>query len=381
VHKGICRCNLYIACTSAWRIIGPDARVFPDAVAVADWPCHIVAMPLVRPRVALAPRTALLSKPKLYRAFATALGAAGGRTGSLLVVGLAFVAATFISLFLVLPITAIFPFDPGREWTLAWWIWLAVTSVMFVLLHERLDKAFTLALLLREQLLLRTNLLETYTDERPYFLYLRSFAFKPEQERTYGAPKHIDAPERFPSAYWENLVAEPHQAIELALRRDGRLIAIGGRYRPRSSSSAMLVLSATETNWIPLMRELCVHARAILLHPGTTEGLLTEVRYVLQHGLLEKLVVVTTPTTRDAWYRIKSAFSELGLEWPPYTPGKRIFGFRSTPPSALSRGAPSEHSLTPLELRVAIIQCLPDPAHSPGLRDCIPNILSYSPFQ
>jgi SEC-C motif len=122
--------------------------------------------------------------------------------------------------------------------------------------------------------------------DRPFFLYLRSFASdKPTTETWKLTGRGGDLVRKL----WH---ASPKEALELLLEPAGPLIEIGG-----DRHFGMGQVRVADADWWASAVELMIHSTANFLNPGATGGLAREADFILAHRkLARRTFLVMEPT-------------------------------------------------------------------------------------
>jgi hypothetical protein len=171
-----------------------------------------------------------------------------------------------------------------------------------------------------------------------------------------------------------------------ALAKEGIPLAVGSLERERDHSLVPIVsIRTSDACWEATVRRLAPQARAIVVIPGTTDGVLTELRLVRSEGWYERCLIFIPPViTRErialpfdirvednrsamegAWNLVRKRLAKDGVCLPPFEPGlvyvpDAALGIRVARRFANGSGSGKEASL-----RAAIHELL---AELPGSR-------------
>lgn len=145
----------------------------------------------------------------------------------------------------------------------------------------------------RRLLVLRCNAREAATYDGAYVFFLRSFsAIEGFQEDS-----HVTGTDGVVTLHEHSSVGEFDAAVRLA---GLRLVALGGEL-VLPCRHGLLWLEGDDADWQANATRLAEGARAILLAPETTDGLVTEIRLLRDHGLLDRTIVKMLPLPQDSW--------------------------------------------------------------------------------
>ena len=178
---------------------------------------------------------------------------------------------------------------------------------------------------------LRCNLDEGAIHDGPYVLFLRSFS----QTHGYMTEAIVTSTDASASLHEESLVGDLDQAV----RSIGfRLVALGGELvLPRAQR--VVWLQGDDADWIANITQLAESARAILLAPDTTAGLIAETRFLRDKALLGRTIALMAPLPKDrtfveypqreareaAWEQARQRLSEEGITLPVYHADGAVF--------------------------------------------------------
>jgi hypothetical protein len=196
---------------------------------------------------------------------------------------------------------------------LPWWVMLLVVPFLLA------GKPFLCTY--RDQRQLELNLVQAWSDPRPFFLILRSFSRPELQEQVQPAGRTAD-------------VFSFLEYMENALFPLGGLVYIGGElsYGKFYGGKAprAVVLRCEEQKWRSFFKTLSAGCRAIILIPQTSEGVKEEATYLRDLGLYAKTIIAMPPQNRfrnskDVWDRIAQDLEAAGLSLPAYNPSGAVF--------------------------------------------------------
>jgi hypothetical protein len=180
-------------------------------------------------------------------------------------------------------------------------------------------------------------LIKGRSDNRAPILVLRSFssdglAFRPDK-------------------YGDNTIYRGHSYLNdlaRAVCEIGQSIAIGAPNEVTGASFEkhdLLYFQSAESTWLKMFSLAGEGARAVILVPGTTPGLLQEVRALVSSGNLRKIILFMppTPTGIIRWIggysgpkeieknseRVRASWKNFGLELPAYRNGGMLFVLNS----------------------------------------------------
>ena len=168
------------------------------------------------------------------------------------------------------------------------------------------------------------DLYRAYRDPRRFFLYLRSF-----KDSTFATTTNTYiAPENDGRTTWkisENL----SQLLDTALSQFGRVLFISHESTDIFSDYGLIIDSTDET-WRSIFFDCAKNARAILIAPGDTPGLLEEMHTISYGSLMEKTVWIMRPTDGSgergrSWAAISDRMKENGLKLPEYDERGALF--------------------------------------------------------
>ncbi|MCA8975263.1 MAG: hypothetical protein KDC98_11105 [Planctomycetes bacterium] len=163
----------------------------------------------------------------------------------------------------------------------------------------------------------------------PPILVLRSYreswvARTPDKERGMRMGSPLSGGDRYPEAGTPLL-----RIITENLRQFGGAIMIGSERTLAAPSGQIVELSFPADGWLDPTRRLAHASRCVLLFPGTSRGLRTEVDMLRRENLLRKTVVVMPPShlapslasdLEGGWENVRAVLAkEAGLHLPPYS--------------------------------------------------------------
>jgi hypothetical protein len=170
------------------------------------------------------------------------------------------------------------------------------------------------------------------SDNRPPILILRSFsltglAFRPGRyEDSYIAPGES----------YLNVIAT-------VLGDIGCLLAIGGPDDTiEMSEKSLLYFQSAESGWAEMFRLASEAARAVIVIPGITQGILQEIRELISSGAVSKVIVFMPPTPSEfvgkwiarysgteaiatSWTIAQSEWGKIGVSLPDYDKSGMLF--------------------------------------------------------
>lgn len=247
----------------------------------------------------------------------------------------------------------------------------------------------SLFMLGREVFIKWANYGEAHRDSRTFFLYLRSFHapdFKPPGvigTANYDS-KHLG---RWPLFYWQSEY-EYLDYLEKALRGYGRIVVIGEHEQMRSSYSTVFTLYVSD--WFFAVRWFAPRARAIILEPGMSEGVVREIEFLRDHGLLDRTIIYMSPpgnvragsikppqtgTSEQTispgyWQEVRNKVAEYGLHLPELLgDGGVMLRLNRNPLTAHS--SPVGKDLSWRALRAALIPLLPESQQGSSFAGCL----------
>jgi hypothetical protein len=180
-------------------------------------------------------------------------------------------------------------------------------------------------------------LIKGRSDNRPPILILRSFsadglAFRPRQYGDYTIYRG--------HSYLNDLAR--------AASEFGQPIAIGAPSEVTGHSFAkqdLLYFQSSEASWLEMFSLAAQGARAVILIPGTTGGLLQEVSALRSSSRLAKIILFMPPTPTGIirwldrysgpeeiprnWERVRASWKDLAIELPVYRNSGMLFVLNS----------------------------------------------------
>lgn len=83
----------------------------------------------------------------------------------------------------------------------------------------------------------------------------------------------------------------------------------------------------TASNWVPWFEDICARARAIVLLPEISEGVLQEIAILRTRGWMGKTLMISLPSDAadDRWERVRTHFLTAGLSLPKRDPEGGIY--------------------------------------------------------
>jgi hypothetical protein len=163
------------------------------------------------------------------------------------------------------------------------------------------------------------------SDQASYFLFLRSFT-ELEGYQTTGVAVGTDG------VNTQHVESDVWRIDDAVGRQRSRLVVLGG-HLILSRSHQVIWLRCPDHEWEKNFRVLARHARGIILSPEVSRSLLDEVRFLRDHELLGKTIVlmpVTPPTVsglvhydppdrkKERWDIVRTELQEDGLTLPAY---------------------------------------------------------------
>ncbi|MEH6409173.1 MAG: ankyrin repeat domain-containing protein [Hyphomonas sp.] len=140
-----------------------------------------------------------------------------------------------------------------------------------------------------------------------YFVYLRPF--------------HLDPDDRTNVDDFEPLLVR-------ALERNGPVIALGN---DRQGVGALRI-ATSDTEWKSTLVPVLHGARDILIVPHDSPGVIWEIEYLKESGLLNRTTFVMPPqwadsefVTQESWSKLNPIYKSIGLTVPEYRPGGCLF--------------------------------------------------------
>jgi len=176
--------------------------------------------------------------------------------------------------------------------------------------------------------------------------------------------RHMEpmVPGNWPFPYWTGFFDDMSE-LERALRKVGRLIAIGGEYRPHSFRSTALLMRVPPEDWRKAVQQWAHGARAIIYEPGPTQGVVEELQLIADWQLQKKtIILIRSPGNSDLGYlsRTRAAVASAGFELPSL---QRTAGVAFLLPEQFSSVSAVTHEIKERwkwkHLRKAILPCLP----------------------
>ena len=167
------------------------------------------------------------------------------------------------------------------------------------------------------------DLYRAYRDQRGFFLYLRSF-----RDSIFATTTNVfTAPEREDITYYTSWSLS--QILDDALSKVGRVLFISNESTDLFAHYG-LTIESTDEAWRSLFGDCAASARAILLAPGETPGVIEEMQAVTRGSLAEKTVWVMRPTDiagerRRRWAAISEVMRGNGLDLPEYDERGALF--------------------------------------------------------
>jgi hypothetical protein len=163
----------------------------------------------------------------------------------------------------------------------------------------------------------RRNRILARDDRREYFVSLRPLKLKQLQSVTHSGGPANPSPKAF-------IVDDVLEEVAEALSGIGTLFVIGSKETGSMAwSPAAILLRSGELSCRPLFERLARGARAIVVLPGPTPGIVEELTHIQEQRLLRKTLIVMPPATgRDnrpkTWESLRNALQQVGWKLPEF---------------------------------------------------------------
>jgi hypothetical protein len=173
------------------------------------------------------------------------------------------------------------------------------------------------------------------SDPRDFFLLLRTrrgAIHQLEEEEDWSA----DTPDVYTWTSRDYLAI-----LADALEPHGLLVAIGVSFHPslwfdgqHQLSENILFIPAEDQGWFAVFKRLALDARAIIIVPENSPGVLSELRHLADSELQRKMLVYMTPAQhagnrgaakRERWDEISAQLASEAMRLPPYRSGGTLY--------------------------------------------------------
>ena len=238
-------------------------------------------------------------------------------------------------------------------WTYCSWFFARISAIAFfsaaglMYLQKRIERA-------ANSRHYRWVQLDAIDDRRPPVLALRSIT---DSTLTKEPSIHL---RRHPRFSGDEPGSSNLRSLGLAAEPLGRLVAIGRPLEKWAANEAYetLILSVSDANWFEVFERVAKAARAILLTPGTTDGLVQEINALRQLHFLDRTIVFMPPTPKQepsyslvrirnpttlakGWADATAYWGERALHLPAYNPAGMLY--RANPDLSIAESVVLEH--------------------------------------